>query len=369
MKTAVRQRPIVLVTSLLGGGGAERILVTMADWWARHGSRVVVVVLRQDDDGAVGFPVHSDVEVIRLRLISEHNAFWQPAHLTRLLRLRRTLMRLEPRVVIPFLDKLNVAILLAVRGTGIRVVATEHLTPWHNPLGWAWESLRRQTYPVARAIVSPTDRITPWLRQRMRGQFETLPSPAMNLSPADQNACRRKVICAAGRLAPQKGFDRLLPVAARVLRRHPDWSLEIAGVGPDREHLQARAGALGLGDRVRLLGAVVDLPSLMRSTEVFVLSSRHEAYPMVLCEALAAGCAVLATDCETGPREILGDPPAGRLMDDQDSTQWEPLLEQVMIDAALRRKLQQDAVRRAPALQADQIMPGWDERLQAWAPV
>jgi len=114
------------------------------------------------------------------------------------------------------------------------------------------------------------------------------------------------VIMGLGRLTPQKDFSTLLRAFALV-RTHIPARLIIAGEGPERGKLQSLAEDLGITADIDLVGYVPDpLPWLARS-RLFVLSSRYEGLANVLVEALAAGTNVLATDCPSGPREILRD--------------------------------------------------------------
>jgi GalNAc-alpha-(1->4)-GalNAc-alpha-(1->3)-diNAcBac-PP-undecaprenol alpha-1,4-N-acetyl-D-galactosaminyltransferase len=357
-------RRIALVTSLLGGGGAERIAVTMAAWWARQGHRVCIFVLRED--GAVPeYDVPPLIEVVRLRLLREDNPVWSFRHPRALYRLRRAILGFAPNLVVSFLDKLNVAVLLALRRAHVPVVATEHLAPWCNPLGPVWEWLRRWTYPSAMLVACPTDRITSWFTERIPGKYATLPSPAALKKCTADRPERARNILGAGRLVPQKGFDRLIEIAAQVLPGHPDWQLLIAGEGPERPKLEYLIESLDLQGRVRLLGAVSNIFSEMERSSVFALSSRHEAYPMVLCEALAAGCAVVAFDCPTGPKEILGAPPAGYLIPDGQLNAFSTALRCLIENSDLRLNFSAMAQRKAESLDTETIMPLWDKQLAA----
>ena len=112
------------------------------------------------------------------------------------------------------------------------------------------------------------------------------------------------MVLGIGRLTRQKGFDVLLSAFAR-LRQHHSARLVILGDGPDRRDLLSQASHHGIRDDVAFLGFVPNpYPHLARSA-LFVLSSRWEGSPNVLTEAMALGTPVVATDCESGPREIL----------------------------------------------------------------
>lgn len=112
------------------------------------------------------------------------------------------------------------------------------------------------------------------------------------------------VILSAGRLAPQKDYPTLLEAFA-ILRRQRPARLLILGEGPDRAALETQARALGITADLRLPGFVSNPFAYMTHADLFALSSRWEGFGNVLAEALALGAPVVATDCPSGPAEIL----------------------------------------------------------------
>jgi glycosyltransferase involved in cell wall biosynthesis len=98
-------------------------------------------------------------------------------------------------------------------------------------------------------------------------------------------------VLAIGRLAPVKGFDVLIEAWTGVKEAR----LEIAGDGPDRESLEALIRKHNLQERVLLLGQRTDIPDLLAQSDLMVISSRQEGMPLVLAEALHAGCPVVST--------------------------------------------------------------------------
>jgi glycosyltransferase involved in cell wall biosynthesis len=351
-----------LVTSCIGGGGAERIVATMAAYWAHANHEVHVVTLRADESGpAYAFP--PAVRIHRLQLVVEHNPVLDLRHIGRLWRLRRLLVSLRPAFVLSFIDKLNVAVLLSLSGTGIPVVATEHLVPWRNPLGPVWERLRATVYPWARAVISPTPEMSAWFKAHYSGTFRTMPYPGHHEVALGPQEDRSPVIFSAGRLAREKGYDLLLSAFAGVSEKRAGWRLEIAGEGPERGVLTEQIRAFGLQSRVCMPGHVSDIAARMRSAELFVLSSRQEAYPMVLCEAMAAGVAIIASDCPTGPRAMIDDGENGMLVPPDDAAALGSAIIELIDDAPRRRRLGAAALVRAPQLAAAHVMLEWDQLL------
>jgi glycosyltransferase involved in cell wall biosynthesis len=126
-------------------------------------------------------------------------------------------------------------------------------------------------------------------------------------------------IVAAGRLDPQKGFDVLLDAFARAHDRVAGHRLVIIGEGPARGELEAQVARLGLADRVVLTGFLSNPQPTLRGAALFVLSSRYEGMGgLVLLEAMVHGLPIIATDCVTGPRDLLEDGRGGLLVPVED---------------------------------------------------
>lgn len=127
-------------------------------------------------------------------------------------------------------------------------------------------------------------------------------------------------IIAAGRLAGQKNFPRLLRAFATAKAANPGvaLSLSIAGEGKDRQALLALAEELGVAEALHLPGHVTNLPDLLEQADLFALSSDYEGLPAVVIEALACDCPVIATDCFPNARELLSALPDCRVTERSD---------------------------------------------------
>ena len=114
------------------------------------------------------------------------------------------------------------------------------------------------------------------------------------------------VVIAAGRLVSEKDFLTLIEAFRLVRAEHP-CRLVILGEGTMREELEDRIRVLRLENCVSLPGWVENPYAFMARAALFVLSSQHEGFGLVLVEALACGCPAVSTDCPAGPSEILED--------------------------------------------------------------
>ena len=120
------------------------------------------------------------------------------------------------------------------------------------------------------------------------------------------------VITVAG-LHARKGVHHLIAAFAATAVAYPEWHLNIIGEGPDRAKLETEVASLGLGARVHFVGAVMNPKPWLEQAQIFALASLAEPFGLVLVEARAAGCAVVATDVGGIP-EVLAFGQAGHLV-------------------------------------------------------
>jgi teichuronic acid biosynthesis glycosyltransferase TuaC len=119
------------------------------------------------------------------------------------------------------------------------------------------------------------------------------------------------LVLSLGALIPRKGHDIVINAVAAL----PGVSLVIAGEGPERAPLETKIAALGVGDRVRLLGGVphMQLPALLAAADVMALASSSEGLANAWVEALACGTPIVITEAG-GAREVVTDPAYGHVV-------------------------------------------------------
>lgn len=98
------------------------------------------------------------------------------------------------------------------------------------------------------------------------------------------------------RLTQQKGITYLLKAMTSIISAFPDITLLIAGQGESESELKNEAKELGVDKNIRFIGPRMDMPEILKILDLYVLPSIFEGLPMVLLEAMAAGCPIVATD-------------------------------------------------------------------------
>ncbi|MCF6525105.1 glycosyltransferase family 4 protein [Streptomyces sp. JJ36] len=180
---------------------------------------------------------------------------------------------------------------------------------------------------------------------------------SMDQEPSDYTG---KIAVAAGRLAPQKGFDMLIPAWKRVAERHPDWQLRIFGLGERKDQLRRLIEKHHLYNHVLLMGHTTQLDDELAKASLYVLSSRFEGLPMVMIEAMAHALPVVSFDCPTGPADVLTDGKEGILVPPEDTDALADALIRVMDDRSLREQMGAAALSTAQDYAPSAVHPQWE---------
>lgn len=136
-------------------------------------------------------------------------------------------------------------------------------------------------------------------------QFKALPATRDRVRRSFSIPDECALFLAAGRLSWSKDYPNMFKALVK-LPKHFNYRLLIAGDGALRPELEAMVDELGLAAQVQFLGIRRDIPDLMSAADVFLLSSAAEGFGLVVAEAMACQCVVVATD-SGGVREVLGD--------------------------------------------------------------
>lgn len=137
-------------------------------------------------------------------------------------------------------------------------------------------------------------------------------------------------------LRPEKGVDTLLNAFAALAPRFPRAGLVLVGTGPQHAAMETRAMQMGLSERVHFAGPVADVAPWLRRMDIFVLPSLSEALSNSLIEAMASGCAALASEVG-GNSELVTDP--SRLFRPGDAEDLARKLEPLLTDSVLRERV------------------------------
>jgi glycosyltransferase involved in cell wall biosynthesis len=135
-----------------------------------------------------------------------------------------------------------------------------------------------------------------------------------------------------------KRTDLFIEAAGRVAQEHPRTTWHVVGDGSLRARYEARAAALGLGERIIFAGRIADVPAYLEKLAVGVICSDSEGFSNAVLEYMLRGCAVVATDVG-GNREAVRDGETGLLVPPGDAAALAAAISRLVGDAELRRRL------------------------------
>jgi glycosyltransferase involved in cell wall biosynthesis len=158
----------------------------------------------------------------------------------------------------------------------------------------------------------------------------------------------RRVVGAAGRFSPEKGFGLVVEAAPGVLRAQPEAGFVLFGDGPLREQMAGRIAELGLQERVILAGFRADLDAFIPALDLMVLPSYTEGLPNVVLEAFAARVPVVAT-AVGGTPEVVKDEVNGYLVPAGDAEALSRRIIDVLRDDTARRRMGESGFERVQA--------------------
>jgi len=355
------RRRVVMVLNDLAGGGTQRVATTMANAWAARGDEVTLALVSPETDAWTVDPRIRRIDLglrrgtrTLLGALRDYGAV--------VLRLRRLLRDVRPELAIGFIAHINVLLVLAGLGLGLRIAVSERNDPSRQSFGPIWDRLRRWLYPLADIVTansqSALDALSTYVpRQRLA----LLPNP-LAAPPAPGN--REKLVLAVGRLHRQKAYDVLIEAFARIAAEHSDWSLRIAGEGEERGALERAVSRHRLTDRVTLLGYVADPAPLYAAAGIFVMASRHEGTPNALLEAMAAGLPCVVSDGVGGGLDFLRDEVSGLVVPREQADALGRAMARLMEDAALRLRIGEAARSATVSCALPRVLGEWDSALE-----
>ncbi len=334
-------------------GGMELTMLRIVAGLAQRGMRHTIVALREDAPLADRLP--PDVAV--------HLMHSPPNELRLPLRLARVIRRVRPDVIharnwgawpdtvaASLLVRPRVPLILSFHGLGRagfmpwrRRMASRVMARMATGLFTVSEASKRLMvdrwgWPAAKTQVIPngvdTELFTPAERPEQPGPL---------------------LVGTVGNLRPVKNQAMLVQACGRLAAAGCQLELRIAGEGDEREHLVQQARTAGLGDRLRLLGRVEDIPAFLQQLDLFALTSDSEQHPNALNEAMACGLACVATQVGCVD-ELLDGGRCGRIVSPGDVDALTAALADLAAHPVTRRELGRLARQRACQHYSLQVM-------------
>lgn len=345
---------VLWVIKGLGPGGAEALLVSSAKVMDRERVDLEVAYVRPDKTHLVERLESLGVPCQLIGGPPRGSTSW-PARLRALMGSGRFDVVHVHSPLLAGAARLAAVTLPAARRPA--VITTEHNV---------WGSHGRATR-VLNGLTAPLDRhrwaVSDGVRESMWGPIgrgsevlvQGIPLDTFLPSPTARKAIRDElgipsdavVACTVANLRSQKDYPNLLRACRVAIDQVPDLYVLAVGQGPLEAELRSLHSKLGLGDRVQLLGYRTDAADILAASDLFVMASEHEGYPIAVMEALASGLPVAAT-AVGGIPDAIHPGVEGVLVPAKDSDALASALVEIAGDAQLRHRMG-EAARAASA--------------------
>ncbi len=290
-----------------------------------------------DDLRALGIPV----AVLRHLAVPIHPV----RDIRALAEVRAALRKFRPEIIAAHSSKAGILGRIAGRSLRVPVVFTAHgwaFTPGVSPGSAAlYRQVERLVGPLASAIITVSEydrqlglaaRIAP--PERIVTVHNGMPDVAPSLRADPTGTPARMVMIA--RYGPQKDHPTLLRALA-ALRDLP-WEVDLVGDGPLMEETQALATSLGLADRVHFLGQRKDVDQLLSRSQISLLITNWEGFPLSILESMRAGLPVVASSVG-GVSESVRDGENGYLVGRGDVGAVSDRIRQLLVDPGVRARM------------------------------
>jgi glycosyltransferase involved in cell wall biosynthesis len=307
----------------LGGGGAEKIVLRLMRGFISRGIKVKLVLATPH--GSLHSEIPNKVDVIHLN--AKRSIF-------AIFRLAKYIRTNKPEIILSHLSNANRVALLAtiISKCNTKVYVVEHNTMSialkHYSLIQKWLLIISYKYlyyrahkiiHVSKAAANDLMKLLP----KHINSVHTIYNPIINEEMINSIVDKPPhdwlypgnipVILGVGLFREQKDFITLIQ-GFSIVKKYMDAHLILLGRGPLEEKIKNEAIKYNLENSILFPGYVDDPLGYMKHSSVFVLSSRWEALPTVIVEALACGCPVVSTNCPSGPAEILDNGKYGILV-------------------------------------------------------
>ena len=304
-------RKILFYTHGLTGGGAERVWALLASRFATAGHDVLFAVDRNATEN------RSFIDPsVRLIILDR-------SHAGSVIALSSLIKRERPDAFLSGIGVSNLKLFLAALLAGKRKRCIVSIHGYFHSECQALSQIGNLSMPLISRMTGATVAVSDGLRRHVikhwrlpAAKVQRIYNPVVVTMPhapptREVLAARAPIILAVGRLVTYKAYPVLLEAFAKVTTSGA--RLMILGEGPERANIEKTIAALGLGERVTLLGYHPEPWQFYAKARCFALPSLSEAFGNVVVEALANGLPVIATRCH-GPEEILDREGLGALV-------------------------------------------------------
>jgi len=355
-------------------GGIEKVMAGKANYFADVLGYEVYIITTEQKDNQPCYPLSGKIKLVDLDLkYHRDKSYFHPVNLLKIpghyLKLRKVLKMLRPDVFIvcnfafdfywlPFVEK---RIFKIKEFHSSRYF--EHINRLQNTA-----VMRKVHYLINDFLESRYDRLiilNPDEKTFYKSaNISVIPNP-IDISEKLTASLNHKLVLAAGRIAPVKGFEYLIESWKLIAQEENGWQLHIYGEDylDTQQKLQEIIDKNGLENQIFFKGTTEEMTKTMINYSLYAMSSITECFPMVLLESLSVGLPVVSFDSPTGPKNIITDKEDGFLVEYLNVEMFAEQLLKLMKDENVRVLMGKNAKQNCHRFSNMVIMKQWADLL------
>ncbi len=353
----------ILVTNIFGVGGCERVTVNLANAFCHKYNVHLISVFNRENRIKEELDKRVKVYYIVKGEMQLRYCYNQACK-----NINRKLREIQPDITL-FINASTYIFLPVLRGIRTKSIACEHtnLNNKFHTSSILKKIVRAYAAATCDKIVTLTreDMINYQNKYRLKRNKVTYiynwiePEIFDNYKIQDGE---NKRILSVGRFDRVKGYELLVEVAYRLMKKNEDWQWHIYGSGDENYQKEIEALILEKGLQERLIIKRPETTIYQRYPEysLLVLTSYYEGLPMVLLEAKACGLPIVAFECPTGPSEIIINDRNGYLVPCYDVEKMVNCIESLIRDASKIQEFSQFAHDNIYKFDKENILERWD---------
>lgn len=183
----------------------------------------------------------------------------------------------------------------------------------------------------------------------------------LNNSSDKNSKLNNNAIIAVGRLDPIKGFSSLIKVMNIALKENPDLKLYLLGDGAEKEKLYQEIKEYQIEKNIIMPGFVSaeEVTKYMLMSDIYIMTSEKECFPMVILEAFNCGLSVISFDILTGPKELVKNDHNGYLIENRNCEAMAIKINSIIHDSKKLKQLSKNAKDDSKKYLIDNIIKKW----------
>lgn len=344
-------------------GGAERVLVDISSGLANRGH--TVSVLSFDNPGGTSFySLSKKVNRISLGIGNAKHKANLSEIISRMIAIRKETLKIKPDVFIAFMHSTFIPASFALIGTGIPVIASEHIVPIHYKGKFIEYMLFHLSFFFVKKITVLSETIKNSYSFLLRRKMMAIPNPVHATKKKVKLPDNpRNIILNVARLTKQKDQETLIYAFAKLTDDYPDWDVRIIGEGELRDNLECIINEYGLQNRVLLLGTTPKIELEYQQALIFALPSAYESFGLATAEAMAHGLPAIGFSNCPGTNELITHYKNGLLVEGREHriNNFSKGLKNLMTSAQLRKDLGIRGINDMKKFHPEKIILKWEK--------